>query len=105
MITKDNVITYSYKGLAALLYLIFGKKEKIKELFVEEDVFEGSLETNASRLKKASDALADLKKIPFRYKYRDINGKIKTGTFEAYNIEQAKNYLKNEGYNLISDLS
>ena len=102
MITKDNVITYSYKGLAALLYLIFGKKEKIKELFVEEDVFEGSLETNASRLKKASDALADLKKIPFRYKYRDINGKIKTGTFEAYNIEQAKNYLKNEGYNLIS---
>ena len=102
MITKDNVITYSYKGLAALLYLIFGKKEKIKELFVEEDVFEGSLETNYSRLKKASDALADLKKIPFRYKYRDINGKIKTGTFEAYNIEQAKNYLKNEGYNLIS---
>ena len=102
MITKDNVITYSYKGLAALLYLIFGKKEKIKELFVEEDVFEGSLETNASRLKKTSDALADLKKIPFRYKYRDINGKIKTGTFEAYNIEQAKNYLKNEGYNLIS---
>ena len=102
MITKDNVITYSYKGLAALICLIFGKKEKIKELFVEEDVFEGSLETNTSRLKKASDALGDLKKIPFRYKYRDINGKIKTGTFEAFNIEQAKNYLKNEGYNLIS---
>ena len=29
MITKDNVITYSYKGLAALVYVIFGKKEKI----------------------------------------------------------------------------
>ena len=68
MITKDNVITYSYKGLAALVYVIFGKKEKIKELFVEENVFEDTLDSNVTRLKKASDALGDLKKIPFRYK-------------------------------------
>lgn len=102
MITKDNVITYSYKGLAALVYVIFGKKEKIKELFVEENVFEDTLDSNVTRLKKASDALGDLKKIPFRYKIRGANGKIKTGTFDAYNIEQAKNYLINEGYDLVS---
>ena len=33
MITKDNVITLAYKGLAALILSIFRKKDKIKALF------------------------------------------------------------------------
>ena len=96
MITKDNVITYSYKGLASLLYLLFGKKKKIRELFIEEDVFSGNVETNTNRLKKASDSLDDTEKIPFKYKVKQKNGKIVSGTFDAYNIEQARNYLVNE---------
>ena len=45
MITKDNVITYAYKGLAALIYTIFRKKDKIKELFFEEDVVADNFKT------------------------------------------------------------
>ena len=102
MITKDNVITYAYKGLAALIYTIFRKKEKIRELYFEENVFEDSVKSNDERLKKASGALDLLDKMSFNYKYKLPNGKIKSGRFDAYNIEQAKSYLINEGYDIIS---
>ena len=102
MITKDNIITLAYKGFAGLIYSIFGKKDKIKELFFEENVFDDSVQSNEERLKKASEKIADMQKIPFIYKYKLPNGKTKTGTFDAYNIEQARNYLTSEGYSLVS---
>ena len=101
MITKDNVITYAYKGLAALIYTIFRKKDKIKELFFEEDVVADNFKTASGRLERAEKE-SGLKKVPFKYKFKQKNGKVSTGSFDAYNIEQAKNYLTNEGYNLIS---
>lgn len=104
MITKDNIITYSYKGFAALIYSIFRKKDKIKELFFEENVFEDNLKLNSNRLTKASESVQELEKIPFRYKIKLKNGKLRTGTFDAYNLEQAKNYLINEGYEIVSIL-
>ncbi len=101
MITKDNVITLAYKGLAALILSIFRKKDKIKALFIEEEVVDENLKTMTSRLDKASID-KDQDKITFKYKTKQKNGKISTGTFDAYNIEQAKNYLINEGYELVS---
>lgn len=101
MITKDNIITYSYKGLVAIIYFILGKKKKIKELYIEEDVFEDT--TLTANRKKTTDGIVDnLEKIPFKYKVKQKNGKVTTGTFEAHNLEQAKNYLVNEGYDIIS---
>lgn len=104
MITKDNIITYSYKGFAALIYSIFRKKDKIKELFFEENVFEDNLKLNSNRLTKASESVQELEKISFQYKIKLKNGKLRTGTFDAYNLEQAKNYLINEGYEIVSIL-
>lgn len=104
MITKDNIITYSYKGFAALIYSIFRKKDKIKELFFEENVFEDNLKLNSNRLTKASESVLELEKIPFQYKIKLKNGKLRSGTFDAYNLEQAKNYLINEGYEIVSIL-
>lgn len=101
MITKDNVITLAYKGLAALILSIFRKKDKIKTLFIEEEVVDENLKTMTSRLDKAS-INKDQDKITFKYKTKLKNGKMSTGTFDAYNIEQAKNYLINEGYELVS---
>ena len=101
MITKDNVITLAYKGLAALILSIFRKKDKIKALFIEEEVVDENLKTMTSRLDKAS-INKDQDKITFKYKTKLKNGKMSTGTFDAYNIEQAKNYLINEGYELVS---
>ncbi len=102
MITKDNIITYSYKGLVGLFYLIFRKKDRIKALFFEENVFEDVVMSNQDRVKKASVTKEDIPKIPFRYKIKLPNGKVKTSTFDAYNIEQAKAYLVGEGYNVVS---
>ena len=101
MITKDNVITLAYKGLAALILSIFRKKDKIKALFIEEEVVDENLKTITNRLDKASID-KDQDKITFKYKTKLKNGKVSTGTFDAYNIEQAKNYLINEGYELVS---
>ena len=103
MITKDNVITLAYKGLAALIFSIFRKKDKIKALFIEEEVVDENLKTITNRLDKASID-KDQDKITFKYKTKLKNGKVSTGTFDAYNIEQAKNYLINEGYELVSIL-
>lgn len=101
MITKDNVITLAYKGLAALILSIFRKKDKIKALFIEEEVVDENLKTMTNRLDKASID-KDQDKITFKYKTKLKDGKVSTGTFDAYNIEQAKNYLINEGYELVS---
>ncbi len=103
MITKDNIFTYSYKGIASLIYLLIGKREKIRELFFEENVFE-DVKRNQTRLEKASEAMAEFEKLPFKYKVKNQAGKVISGTFDAYNIEQAKNYLISEGYQIISIL-
>ena len=102
MITKDNIITYSYKGLAALIYSILRKKDKIRELFFEEDVFEKSVKSNSNRVNKAGENALDTEKLTFRYRYKNKKGKIKTAFFDAHNLEQAKNYLISEGYDLVS---
>ena len=106
MITKDNVITLAYKGLIGLIYLIFRKKDKIRSLFLEEDYFEGLSLTTTEKTRKNKELKnsidPNLKKIPFIYKYKAANGKIKTGTFDAYNLEQVKTYLTNEGYDIVS---
>ncbi len=99
MITKDNVITYAYKGLVGLIYTIIGKKAKIKDLFFEEDIFK-DVKRNTTRLEEASNAMAAMEKFPYQYKYKKRNGKFAYGTFDAYNIEQAKTFLTNEGYEI-----
>lgn len=99
--TKDNVLTYSYKGLAALIYSLFRKKDKIHDLFFEQDVFEEEYQSPAAK-KRQKDLDNDIKKETFQYKVKGKNGKVTTSTFDAYNIEQARNYLTNEGYDLVS---
>lgn len=101
MITKDNIITYSYKGLAALIYTIFGKKDKIKNLFFEQEINDDGVSSNVGRLRKASAKKTE-EKNTYKYKIKSKEGKVSTNTFDAYNIEQAKNYLTNEGYELVS---
>ena len=102
MITEDNMITLAYKGFVGLIYTIFGKKDKVKELFFETNVFDETSLVNFERLERRKDSISDVDKLTFRYKYRQADGKIKTNTFDAYNMEQAKTYLINEGYDLIS---
>ncbi len=102
MITSDNIITLAYKGFVGFIYMIFRKKNKIKELFFEEDYFENVTISTSERRQRKKAEIENNEKITFKYKYKLSNGKIKTNTFDAYNIEQAKNFLTNEGYNVVS---
>lgn len=101
MITNDNVITLAYKGLAALILSIFRKKDKVKELFFEEEVMDDSVRSQESK-RKIQESFLDQDKETFSYKYKDKKGKVRSSTFDAYNIEQARNYLISEGYTLVS---
>lgn len=103
MITSDNIVTLAYKGIAGIIYTLIGKKDKIKELFFEEDVFDDAVFSTYEKTRRERNAGGDnLDKLTFKYKYKLPNGKIKSNTFDAYNIDQAKKYLINEGYNLVS---
>lgn len=103
-----NLITYAYKGLFATIYFLFGKKNKIKEMFVLDDTNSINMDTNDVFKDNDGFVSADSKiemvetdKIHFRYKAKDKNGKIVKSTFDAYNIEQAKRFLKQEGLEVL----
>lgn len=101
---KENIITYFYKGVASTFYFIFGKKEKIKSLFADEEKI--NLNTTAyvdkaNLIKDERQVMLDTPKISFKYKARNKDGKIINSSFDAYNIDQARNFLVQEGLDVI----
>ena len=103
---KNNIITYAYRGFFAMIYFIFGKRKKIAEMFVIDSEKGFNMDTNdafqkreGSKFSTVNDELMD--KMHFRYKAKNKKGKIITGTFDAYNIEQAKKYLVNSGVEVL----
>ena len=104
-----KTIVYAYRGLFAMIYFIFGKKDKINEMFILDNSNGISLETNDAFVKKEGSKFSDpneklMDKISFRYKAITPEGKKVNDTFEAYNIEQAKKYLISSGLK-IEDIS
>ena len=65
-----------------------------------------NMDSNNAFVKKGKSEFSELHedlydKISFRYKAKKRDGKIITGTFDAYNIEQAKKYLNNSELEII----
>lgn len=105
---SDNIITYFYKGLMACVYTILGKKNKIEELFTvaleEKEVnieTENAFAERDEAVKQAHKEMLQTEKVHFRYKAKDSHGKIIKSTFDAYNIEQAKRFLAQEGLEVL----
>ena len=95
-----RIITYSYRGLFSVIYLVIGKKNKIKKMLDYDDNNSINMGTNnvfKSTMIKKED-LAE--KNGYRYKAKNAKGKIVSGTFDAYNIEQAKRFLTSQGLQL-----
>ena len=98
-----KTIIYAYRGLFSTIYFIFGKKHKIDEMFAIDESDHINLDTKDAFVKREEGKFSNnnplqdqMDKISFRYKaIRD--GKKINGTFDAYNIEQAKKYLTNTG--------
>ena len=101
---KDNILTYFYKGLVSVIYFLTGKKQKIKGLYVEEEKINLEVTTFVNKLDKIKTAhqeMVDMPKISFRYKAKNRAGKIINSSFDAYNIEQAKKFLEQEGLEVL----
>jgi hypothetical protein len=116
---KLNIIIYAYRGFLSTILFIIGKKSKIKELFAmdEEDrsvnldmasLSSGSsangesfVDANASTEAMMYEHLHQAKQ-KFRYVATDLKGKKIKGTFDAYNIDQAKKFLTDEGLNILT---
>lgn len=111
---KNNIITYAYRGLVSIIYFLSGKKNKIKDIFALDD--EGDIGVNMDMssgsqsgfndatkdLKNRRDELLSVEKQRFRYVATDFKGKKIKGTFDAYNIDQAKKFLTDEGLNIVT---
>ncbi len=101
---KENILTYFYKGFASTIYFIIGKKNKIADLFIAEETI--NLKTTAyvekaNQINSERQEMLDMPKINFKYKARNKDGKIIKSTFDAYNIDQARNFLIQEGLDVI----
>ena len=104
---KNNIITYAYRGFFSFIYFIIGKKNKISEMFYKDDDERINLDTNNvfnNSFIENNNTTEFIEKIPFKYKVKLRNGKIKNGVFDAYNIDQAKRFLANQGLELIEIL-
>ena len=111
---KNNIITYAYRGLVSIIYFLIGKKNKIKDVFDLDDEDDSGVNMNMSSnsqsgfndatrdLKNRRDELLSVQKQGFRYIATDAKGKKVKGTFDAYNIDQARKFLTDEGLNIVT---
>ena len=99
LIFFKNAIIYSYRGFFSTIYFLLRKTNKIDEMFALDSENQVNMDSNNAFVKKSKSEFDKLHedlydKISFRYKAKKSDGKIITGTFDAYNIEQAKKYLR-----------
>ncbi len=107
---KNNIITYAYRGFFSFIYLIIGKRKKINDMFIIDDENAINMDANDIFAKNRKSSFTEsnneiknaelMEKLHFRYKATNTKGKVVKGTFEAYNVEQAKKYLANQGLNV-----
>jgi len=100
---KNNILVYAYRGLFATIYFLIGKKKKIGDMFFLDDENNINMDANDAFSSEVSDFKFEelVDKISFKYKAKNPDGKIIKGTFDAYNIEQAKRFLNGQGLELI----
>lgn len=90
-----TILSYSFKGVAFILSL-FNIKPK-------EDNDSKELEEEVKKLmtKKEEEVIKEEPLFSYRYKAKGVNGKEFSGTMEGSSIDDVKNFLINEGYEII----
>ena len=102
----NKVITYFYRGLYSTICFIIFKKNKINEMFALDTENQVNMNPNDTFVKREENKFVEAtdevgEKISFRYKAKKSDGKVINGTFDAYNIEQAKRYLRNNELQIV----
>lgn len=90
-----TILSYSFKGVAFILSL-FNIKPK-------EDDDSKKLEEEVKKLmtKKEEEVIKEEPLFSYRYKAKGVNGKEFSGTMEGSSIDDVKNFLINEGYEIV----
>ena len=90
-----TILSYSFKGVAFILSL-FNIKQK-------EDDDSKELEEEVKKLmtKKEEEVIKEEPLFSYRYKAKGVNGKEFSGTMEGSSIDDVKNFLINEGYEIV----
>ncbi len=94
-----KVLTYAHSGVLAVLDKFSIEKEK-KEEEVPDILEEVPSEIKGLRPKKKS-LEKDPTLLPFRYTIRLSNGKKANGTFEGHSLNEVRDFLTNEGYEVL----
>lgn len=90
-----TILSYSFKGIAFILSLF---KIKPKE---NDDSKELEEEVKKLMTKKGEEVIKEEPLFSYRYKAKGVNGKEFSGTMEGSSIDDVKNFLVNEGYDII----
>lgn len=90
-----TILSYSFKGIAFILSLFNIKpKENDDSKELEEEV-------KKLMTKKEEEVIKEEPLFSYRYKAKGVNGKEFSGTMEGSSIDDVKNFLINEGYEIV----
>ena len=90
-----TILSYSFKGIAFILSLFNIKPKK------NDDSKELEEEVKKLMTKKGEEVIKEEPLFSYRYKAKGVNGKEFSGTMEGSSIDDVKNFLINEGYDII----
>ena len=90
-----TILSYSFKGIAFILSLFNIKPKK------NDDSKELEEEVKKLMTKKEEEVIKEEPLFSYRYKAKGVNGKEFSGTMEGSSIDDVKNFLVNEGYDII----
>ena len=102
----SKFVTYAYRGLLAIVLFLIGKKKKIAEIILSDENTSVNMDTNDVFNKQDKKDNVDVgEKISYRYEGTTSSGKKIKGTFDAYNIEQAKKFLTEQNEVALSKIA
>ena len=90
-----TILSYSFKGLSAILSLFNVKTEKKGNSNEIED------EVKKLMAEKQEETIKEEPLFSYRYKAKGVNGKVFSGTMEGSSLDDVREFLKNEGYEIL----
>lgn len=90
-----TILSYSFKDVAFILSLFNIKPKE------EDDSKELEEEVKKLMAKKEEEVIKEEPLFSYRYKAKGVNGKEFSGTMEGSSIDDVKNFLINEGYEIV----
>ncbi len=90
-----TILSYSFKGIAFVFSLFNIKPKK------DDDSKEIEEEVKKLMTKKEEEVIKEEPLFSYRYKAKGVNGKVFSGTMEGSSVDDVRDFLTNEGYEIL----